>query len=281
MFGPKAKARAVRPTVSGHAGPNRDAPLGMRFELADSTVQQPRRFRSRKTVRTRTAGARAKATTPSPSETHLSGWTAYPKQNFNVILVSLKCENRMTFTTSTFPFTSEFRGQQVTLRRMCASDKELFRSFIRSLPPKDNYYLFLDVKSDQAIDRWAQEVASGLTLGVVALDVEGRMIGYCSVDTNELPWLRHTGEIRMSVALDYRGFGIGRVLANEVFAMARAVGLEKIWSRMAAGQMASQNVFESLGFRAEAVLSDFVKNEDGLTEDLVMMSYDGGEPWGL
>lgn len=187
----------------------------------------------------------------------------------------------MTVTPRTLPFTSEFHGQLVTFRRMCAADKELFRSFIRSLPPKDNYYLLLDVRSDQAIDRWAEEVEYGHTLGVIASDADQRMIGYCSVDTNELPWTSHTGEIRMSVALKYRGFGIGRVLAHEVFAMARAHGLEKIWSRMAAGQMASQNVFESLGFHAEAVLSDFVKNEDGLTEDLVVMSYDAGKPWGL
>ncbi len=85
----------------------------------------------------------------------------------------------------------------------------------------------------------------------------------------------------MSVALAGRGSGIGRALANEVFAIARARGLEKIWSRMAGGQKASQTVFESLGFHAEALLSDFVKNEDGLTEDLVIMSYDAGQAWGL
>jgi L-amino acid N-acyltransferase YncA len=186
----------------------------------------------------------------------------------------------MTVTPRTFPFTSEFRGHLVTFRRLSADDKELFRGFIRSLPAKDNYYLLIDVRSDQAIDRWAEEVADGHTLGVVALDGDN-MIGYCSVDTNELPWTSHTGEMRMSTALAYRGLGIGRVLANEVFAMARAHGLEKIWSRMAGGQRASQNVFESLGFRAEAMLSDFVKNEDGLTEDLLMMSYDAGKPWGL
>jgi L-amino acid N-acyltransferase YncA len=186
----------------------------------------------------------------------------------------------MSVTSRTFPYTSEFRGQLVTFRRMRAEDKELFRGFIRSLPAKDNYYLLVDVRSDQAIDRWAQEVESGHTLGVVALSGE-QLIGYCSVDTSELPWTRHTGEIRMSTALAFRGLGIGRILANEVFAIARAHGLEKIWSRMAAGQTASQNVFESLGFHAEAVLSDFVKNEDGLTEDLVMMSYDAGKPWGL
>jgi L-amino acid N-acyltransferase YncA len=180
----------------------------------------------------------------------------------------------------TYPFTGEFRGQLVTFRPICADDKQLLGSFIRSLPVKDNYYLLVDVHNDEAIDRWAKEVENGRTLGVVALNEE-QIIGYCSLDTNELPWIRHTGEIRMSVAPAYRGFGLGRALANEVFAIARARGLEKIWSRMATSQKASQIVFESLGFHTEALLSDFVKNEDGRTEDLVMMSYDAGKPWGL
>jgi L-amino acid N-acyltransferase YncA len=186
----------------------------------------------------------------------------------------------MSGTPTTYPRTSEFGGQLVTFRQMHAGDKELFTSFMRSLPPRDNYYLSVDVLSNQAMDHWVSEVANGHTLGVVALD-NGQMIGYCSLDTNELPWLRHTGEIRMSVALAYRGRGIGRTLANEVFAIARARGLEKIWVRMAAGEQASQSVFESLGFHAEALLSDFVKNENGLTEDLLMMSYDARKPWGL
>lgn len=178
------------------------------------------------------------------------------------------------------PFTAEFRGQFVTFRPICADDKERFRSFIRSLPAKDNYYLLEDVHNDEAIDRWATAVQDGRTLGVVALNEE-QIIGYCSLGTNELPWIRHTGEIRMSVGPAYRGLGLGRALANEVFAIARAWGLEKIWSRMATSQKASQIVFESLGFHTEALLSDFVKNEDGRTEDLVMMSYDAGKPWGL
>jgi L-amino acid N-acyltransferase YncA len=186
----------------------------------------------------------------------------------------------MTVTPRADPFTSEFRGKLVTFRRLCADDKDSFRSFIRSLPAKDNYYLLVDVLDDGAIDYWAKQVAAGHTVGVLALDRD-QIIGYCSLDTNELPWTRHTGEMRMSVALADRGSGIGRALANEVFAIARARGLEKIWSRMAGGQKASQTVFESLGFHAEALLSDFVKNEDGLTEDLVIMSYDAGEPWGL
>jgi len=188
--------------------------------------------------------------------------------------------NTMAVTARTYPWTSEFGGQLVTFRYLCAGDKELFKSFVRSLPHKDTYYLPVDVHSDQAIDHWAKGLESGHTLGVVALEND-RMIGYCNLHTKELPWIRHIGEIRMSVSPVYRGLGLGRALANEAFAIARARGLAKIWVRMAASQEASQKVCQSLGFHTEALLSDFVKNENGLTEDLVIMSYDAGKLWGL
>ena len=64
-----------------------------------------------------------------------------------------------------------------------------------------------------------------------------------------------------------------------MFSIARARGLRKVWGRMAISQDAAQHMFTKLGFRTEAVLSDFVKNESGLTEDLVIMSHDSGEHW--
>ena len=186
----------------------------------------------------------------------------------------------MAATSRTYPWTSQFGDRVVTFRLMRADDGELFKNFIRSLPDKDNYYLLVDVHNDQAIDIWTKGMESGHTFSVIALE-DDRMIGYCNLHTTELPWIRHTGEIRMSVSTAYRARGLGRALANEVFALARARGLQKLWVRMAASQEAAQNVFRSLGFHTEALLSDFVKNENGLTEDLVIMSYDAGQLWGL
>ena len=60
------------------------------------------------------------------------------------------------------------------------------------------------------------------------------------------------------------------------FLKARARGLQKLWTRMAISQDAAQHMFMKLGFRTEAVLSDFVKKENGLTEDLAIMSQDFG-----
>ena len=166
----------------------------------------------------------------------------------------------------------------VNFRPMQAEDKELFKSFIRSLPRKDNYYLLVDVHNDQAIDGWMENIQSGQTIGIVAT-TGSDMIGYGNLRLNDLPWTCHVGEIRMSVSAPYRNRGVGKALAEQMFSLARARGLQKVWARMAISQGAAQHMFMKLGFRTEAVLSDFVKNENGLTEDLVIMSHDSGEHW--
>ncbi len=166
----------------------------------------------------------------------------------------------------------------VIFRSLRAEDKELFKSFIRSLPRKDNYYLMVDVHDDHAINRWMKRVESGEIIGVIGLE-GSQMVGYCNLHTNNLPWIRHVGEIRMSVSAAHRGRGIGRTLAGEIFSIARARGLKKLWARMAVSQEAAQNILKSLGFRTEALLSDFVRNDNDLTESLVIMSRDFGERW--
>ncbi|HKF55483.1 MAG TPA: GNAT family protein, partial [Blastocatellia bacterium] len=71
-----------------------------------------------------------------------------------------------------------------------------------------------------------------------------------------------------------RGLGIGTLLANEVFALAREQGLQKLVARMAAEQKGAIQVFERLGFRPEALLADYVIDRQGRTHDLIVMSYD-------
>jgi ribosomal protein S18 acetylase RimI-like enzyme len=166
----------------------------------------------------------------------------------------------------------------VSFRLMRAEDKELFTNLLRSLPRKDNYYLLVDVHNDRTIQRWMDGVESGEIISVVALE-GGQMVGYCNLRINDPPWTRHVGEIRMSVTAAYRGNGIGRILAGKIFSIARARGIQKIWVRMAVSQKAAQVVFQNLGFRSEALLSGFVKNENGSTESLVIMSHDFGVLW--
>jgi RimJ/RimL family protein N-acetyltransferase len=179
----------------------------------------------------------------------------------------------MMTTPGTHSRESRFGGRTVTFRSLRADDKELFKSFIRSLPRKDNYYLMVDVYDDQAINRWMNKVESGEIIGVIALE-GNQIIGYCNLHTNNLPWSRHVGEIRMSVSVAHRRRGLGTALASEASAIGWGRGLQKLLARMASGQLGALKLFHNLGFRTQAILTGCVKNENGVTENLVIMSYD-------
>jgi RimJ/RimL family protein N-acetyltransferase len=55
---------------------------------------------------------------------------------------------------------------------------------------------------------------------------------------------------------------------------AQTVGMQKIVAQMAAAERGAIAVFEKLGFRAEALLTDYVMDRTGRTHDLIVMSHD-------
>jgi len=164
-------------------------------------------------------------------------------------------------------------GRTVTLRRMNSVDADRVLAFARSLPPDDLLFLRTDITDAAVVAQWVANLESGRTLTVLA-EAGGAVIGYSSVHKNEVSWQRHLGEMRIQVAPSARAQGLGRVLAAEMFAIARDEGLGKIVVQMTEEQRAARALVERLGFRVEALLQDFVIDREGRTHDVVLMSYD-------
>ena len=78
----------------------------------------------------------------------------------------------------------------------------------------------------------------------------------------------------MLVAPSVRGKGLGRVLIQECFAQALELGLTKLCTQMTIDQRAAIAAFEGLGFRAEGLLRDHVRDRDGKFHDLALLSHD-------
>ena len=161
----------------------------------------------------------------------------------------------------------------VTLRLMDASDRDAMLRFARSLPPDDLLFLRLDIASPDGVDEWLRNIEAGRTITVIA-EADGKIAGYASVHHNEVLWNRHIGELRVIVGADHRRSGLGRRLTDEVFAIAKDLGLRKITAQMTPDQRGARATFERLGFRPEALLADFVVDREGKTRDLLIMSHD-------
>src|SRR6266478_2408779 len=105
-------------------------------------------------------------------------------------------------------------------------------------------------------------------------EVDDELAAYASVHLEQARWTRRVGEIRIITSSRYRGAGLGRRLAAEIFDLARSLGLKKITAQMTTDQTAARAAFEHLGFQVEAVLSDWVEDRRGRSRDLLIMTYD-------
>ena len=173
----------------------------------------------------------------------------------------------------TYPWQTTISELEITFRLMEISDRDGILTFARSLPDHDLLFLRIDITEPKVIDEWVENIDKGRTITVIA-EGGGEILGYASLHREAVSWRRHVGEIRVMLKPDLRGFGLGKIMANEVFAIAKDLGLQKVMVQMTTDQRGARGMVESLGFQPEALLADFVMARDGRTYDLLIMSYD-------
>lgn len=175
-----------------------------------------------------------------------------------------------------YPRTRRVGGRRFRFRLMSTVDREVLLAFGRALPAEDLLFLRLDITRDEGLDEWCRNIIARRTITVLA-EHDGRLVGYGSVHHNDLLWTAHLGEIRIQVAADSRGTGLGRALAAEMFALGQHLGLDRLFVQMTREQVAARALFERLGFRTEALLADWVKTHDGRLHDLLILSHDAAD----
>ncbi len=176
--------------------------------------------------------------------------------------------------TRTYPREITLKKAALTLRLMTAEDRDAVRAFARSLPPNDLLFLRLDIGTEEGVNEWMNNIVAGRTTTVLAAPPDGTIAGYASVHHNDTLWNRHVGEMRVIVGSEYRRLGLGRCLTDEVFAIARELGLQKLTAQMTPDQKGARATFERLGFQPEALLADFVVDREGKARDLLIMAHD-------
>ena len=172
-----------------------------------------------------------------------------------------------------YPWTTNIDGTNVTLRLMTADDKDALLKFGRTLPEDDLLFLSFDITSEDFVENWIKRIEKG-NWHTVLVEIGGKLVGHGSLMQTEQIWSRHLGEIILLLAPETRGKGLGNILAGEIFVKAEELKLMKIVARMASEQKGAIQVFEKLGFTAEALLADYVIDRKNRTHDLIAMSYD-------
>ncbi len=161
----------------------------------------------------------------------------------------------------------------LTVRPMTADDRSAVLAFADGLPDHDLLFLRRDIRDTEVVDEWIGEIDSGRIVTLLAV-VDDEMVGYASIDRSQLRWSSHVAEIRVVISEAARGKGLGRLLVEQAFQAAVAAGIEKLVARMTPDQKGAVAAFEGLGFVAEGLMRNHVRDLSGAKHDLLVMGLD-------
>lgn len=167
-------------------------------------------------------------------------------------------------------------GRGHRIRRFDAADRNAMLAFAGTLPEHDLMFLGRDLRHPRVVEAWLAAIGEGWIDSLVAEAGDGTLLGTAALVRDPLGWSGHVGEVRLLVDPKRRGAGLGRDLLEGVFAIAGERALTKLSARMTPDQAGSVALFESLGFRGEALLRDEVRDAHGRLHDLVILSLDIG-----
>jgi len=174
--------------------------------------------------------------------------------------------------TRTYPRRIRTDAGDIDIRLMASADEAAVLAFAQALPTHDLLFLPRNISEPRVLKAWIAEIERGAITSILAVKA-GRVVGCGTLVRDPLSWSPHVGEIRMVVASEVRGQGVGRALSQETFALALGAGLEKLSVQMTVDQGAAIALFEGLGFRAEALLRDHVRDIQGKTHDIVVLGH--------
>ena len=174
--------------------------------------------------------------------------------------------------TRSYPRHIRSDAGDIEFRLMNRADEAAVLAFAQKLPSHDLLFLPRNISQPKVLSAWINEIERGDIKSLLALR-NGAVVGCGTVVRDSHSWSPHVGEIRMVVSLDVRGKGVGRALSQETFALALGAGLEKLSVQMTVDQQAAIALFESLGFKAEALLRDHVRDVSGQKHDIVVLGH--------
>lgn len=171
-----------------------------------------------------------------------------------------------------YPKTIKLDGGEIMLREMRGADEKDVLDFARALPTHDLLYVRRDITNPKVVAAWVDAIRLGTMWTILALQGE-EIVGCAALIRDPLSWSPHVGELRVLVSERARAKGLGRLLIQESFRKALRLDLKKLIAQMTVDQKAAIAIFEELGFRGEALLRDHVRDRDGTTHDIVVLSH--------
>lgn len=160
-------------------------------------------------------------------------------------------------------------GLRVCLRPLVPQDRDALVALFNSLTSDELKYFRSDVADPVVVARWAEEVDYSRVFPLVAV-IGDQLVGNSTMHMGS-GFTRHTAEIRVFLAKEFRRRGIGTAMLKTQIEIARKLGLHQLIAEIVESRPQVVHAFEHLGFERQAVLRDQFMTPDGDTLDLIIM----------
>ncbi len=165
-------------------------------------------------------------------------------------------------------------GSKVIIRPMKNKDLKESLAFFQTLPTEDLKYLRRDVNDLKILRERMKEMKSGQAVRIVVLSEEGNIIADGALELERSGWKEHIAELRLIVSREYQKQGLGTLLAKELYLEAARANVEDIVVKIMKPQVAAKKIFKKLGFKEDVEFRDYVRDRDGVKQDLIVMRCD-------
>jgi GNAT superfamily N-acetyltransferase len=177
----------------------------------------------------------------------------------------------LEFILDEYPKTIQIKGGlRCEVRPLEPTDETSFHELFLAVPTHERMFIKHRVTEPEVIHDWCQNIDLGRNLPLLAIS-EGQIVADATLHQQLGGWKRHIGRVSVLVHPKFRGRGLASALVEEVIAIARHVGLEKVEAEFIGGQEPAMKVFALLGFSQLLRLPDYVKDMQAVTHDYILM----------
>jgi len=169
-------------------------------------------------------------------------------------------------------------GTKITIRKLYDKDLDKLMKFYSDLPPEDRKYLRIDVTDRKIVEKRIKLTETGSVIRITAL-FEDEIVADGALELSAEEWRKHQGELRVIVARPFQNKGLGMILVRELYFLTVEKKVELVVVKMMRPQIAAQRIFRKLGFREELLIPDYVRDQTGKKQDLIVMTCNIKELW--
>jgi len=170
-----------------------------------------------------------------------------------------------------FPKTVKLKdGTQLVIRPLRKEDEKGLLQYFLRLPKKEVSRLKDNITDPEVVEKMIYDLDYDVALPLIAFNGD-RIVASATIKFNPIGWRKHQAEIRGTVDPDFREKGLSTCVMNMIIEISKSMGIDQLTAEVSPALDEAYFLCEKVGFKEVAVLKNFIKDQEGNYEDLVIM----------